>query len=354
MRILTMFILILPFCFASSLTAQSSRPRIAVGGISHESNSFNPAKTQLADFERRRVEPVDQALLEWSKSNDEVSGYVEGARRFGLELYPAMVAGADPKGPVTDEAFNRLLDELIRRLKSAPKLDGLLLANHGAMVVESYPHADAEMVRRLRQVLGHNFPIVVTHDFHANVSPEIVKESTVLITYKENPHIDTKERGVQAAQIMAGIVSGKLKPTQAVVKPPMIYNIVFQNTRVAPLKPIVDESRLLEKNPKILAVSVSGGYQYADVPSMGPSVVVVTDGDQQLADKEAKRLSDELWQTREEIRLRLPDPAAAVREAMSATKFPIALFDTGDNIGGGSGGDITFILHELDRKKATG
>jgi microcystin degradation protein MlrC len=349
-----MFILILPFCFASSLTAQSSRPRIAVGGISHESNSFNPAKTQLADFERRRVEPVDQALLEWSKSNDEVSGYVEGARRFGLELYPAMVAGADPKGPVTDEAFNTLLDELIQRLKSAPKLDGLLLANHGAMVVESYPHADAEMVRRLRQLLGPDFPIVVTHDFHANVSPEIVKESTVLITYKENPHIDTNERGVQAAQIMAGIVSGKLKPTQAIVKPPMMYNIVFQNTKVAPLKPIVDESRLLEKNPKILTVSVSGGYQYADVPAMGPSVVVVTDNDPALAEREAQRLSDMLWATRHEIVLKLPDAAAAVKEAMASDRFPVALMDMGDNIGGGSSGDSTFILSELLKQKAQG
>ena len=29
------------------------------------------------------------------------------ARRFDLELYPTLVGGADPKGPVTDEAFTR-------------------------------------------------------------------------------------------------------------------------------------------------------------------------------------------------------------------------------------------------------
>jgi microcystin degradation protein MlrC len=39
---------------------------------------------------------------------------------------------------------------------------------------------------------------------------------------------------------------------------------------------------------------------------------------------------------------------------MSATKFPVALFDTGDNIGGGSAGDSTFILEELVRQKAAG
>jgi microcystin degradation protein MlrC len=334
--------------------AQTRQPLIAVGGIAHESNSFNPAKTQLSDFSRRKTAPIEEVLQEWSKSSDIISGYVEGARRYGLKLHPTLVAVAAPKGIVTDAAFNTLIDELIRQLKAAPKLDGLLLDNHGAMVVESYPHGDAETVRRLREAMGPAFPIVVTHDFHANVSPEIVKLSSALVTFKENPHIDTKERGFQAAQIMAGIVSGKVKPVQAIAKPDMVYNIVFQYTKREPLLPIVEESRRLEKNPKILACSVSGGYQYADVPDMGPSVVVVTDNDLALAEREARRLSEMLWATRDRIVLKVPDPAAAVRLAMTGDKFPAVLIDMGDNIGGGSAGDSTFILAELVKQKAPG
>jgi microcystin degradation protein MlrC len=292
--------IVLLVLFTPFVRPQARQPLIAVGGIAHESNSFNPSKTQLSDFSRRKTAPVGEVLQEWSKSSDIISGYVEGARRFGLKLHPTLVAVATPKGVVTDEAFNTLMDELIRQLKAAPKLAGLLLDNHGAMVVESYPHGDVEAVRRLREAMGPAFPIVVTHDFHANVSPEIVKLSTALITFKENPHIDTKERGFQAAQIMAGIVSGKVKPVQAVAKPPMMYNIVFQYTKREPLLPIVEESRRLEQNPKILACSVSGGYQYADVPDMGPSVVVVTDNDPALAEREAKRLSDMLRKKRDD------------------------------------------------------
>lgn len=336
------------------LSAQAHRPRIAIGGISHESDSFNPAKTGIADFVVRRNRPIDAALREWAKSNDIVSGYVEGGRRYGLDLYPTMVAQAMPEGPVTDEALNKLTAELIRQLKAAPKLDGLLLDLHGAMFVESYPVGDAEVVRRLREVFPAPFPIVVTHDFHANVSPEIVKLSTVLITYKEDPHLDTHERGLQAAEVMAKIVSGKVKPVQAIVKPPMLYNIVYQNTFAAPLKPIVDESKRLEKNPKILAVSVSGGYQYADSPALGPSVVVATDNDPALAQKEAQRLADMLWATRDRLVLNLPDAAEGVRRAMAGDKFPAVLVDMGDNIGGGSPGDSTFVLSELVRQKAQG
>jgi microcystin degradation protein MlrC len=222
------------------------------------------------------------------------------------------------------------------------------------MVTEKYPSGDAELVRRVREAMGAGFPIVVTHDFHANITPEIVRDSNVLITYKENPHIDPKDRGLQAARIMAGIVGGKLKPVQVVVKPPMMYNIVYQHTRRPPLLPIVEESRRLEENPKILACSVSGGYQYADVPQMGPSVVVVTDADRALAEREAKRLSDMLWATRDQLVLKVPDAAEAVRQAKAATKFPIALIDMGDNIGGGSSGDSTFILDQLLKQEAQG
>jgi len=339
---------------AVCVSGQTRRALIGVGGISHETNTFNPAKTGLADFSSRAAASVEEFLRENEKTNTTISGYIEGTRRFGLDLHPTVITGASPKGTVTDEAFQTLTAELIRRLRAAPKLDGVLLALHGAMVVESYASGDLEIVRRVRQALGPQLPIVVTHDFHANVSPEMAKLSTALITYKENPHVDTRERGIQAAQVMAAAVSGRARPVQAIVKPPMMYNIVFQYTRREPLLPIVEESRRLEENPKILAVSVSGGYQYADVPEMGPSVTVVTDNDPGLAQREAQRLSDMLWGTRDRIVLNLPDAARAVQLARGSEKFPVALIDMGDNIGGGSSGDSTFVLHELLRQEAKG
>ncbi len=348
MRFLWLFVMVLAAC------AQTHRPRIAVAGISHESNSFNPAKTTLADFGDWKQMTPEQFLARAGAGNTIVAGYIEGARQFGMDLYPTLVVGASPKGPVTKDAFETLASEILRRLKAAPPLDGILLAQHGAMVVEGFASGDAELVRRVRAAMGPKMPIVVTHDFHANVTPEIVRDSTALVIFKENPHIDTRERGLQAARIMAGIVTGKVHPVQALAKPQMMYNIVFQYTKRPPLLPIVDEARRLEQNPKILAVSVSGGYQYADVPQMGPSAVVVTDGDKALAEREAKRLSDMLWATRDRLVLKLPDAAGAVRLAMAEKKFPVALIDMGDNIGGGSAGDSTFLLAELLRQKAQG
>src|SRR5262249_27260850 len=116
------------------------------------------------------------------------------------------------------------------------------------------------------------------HDFHANISPEIVEMTNVLITYQQNPHVDTKQRGMRAAAILGRMVAGEIQPRQALVKPPLLWNIVHQNTSQEPLKSITEASIELEKRPGILAASVACGFQYNDVPYIGPSVIVVTDG----------------------------------------------------------------------------
>ena len=166
-------------------------------GSSAARRHFNPSKTVLGDFTPRRTAPREQALDDWSKSNDEISGYIEGARRHGLDLFPALMASATPKGPVTDDAFNTLTGQLIAQLKAAPHLDGLLLALHGAMVAESYADADTEILRRLRQAFGPKFPIVVTHDFHANVSEDYCQAFNRSPHVLENPPLDTRDRGIQ-------------------------------------------------------------------------------------------------------------------------------------------------------------
>jgi microcystin degradation protein MlrC len=61
-----------------------------------------------------------------------------------------------------------------------------------------------------------------------------------------------------------------------------------------------------------------------------------------------------LWATREQLVLKLPDAAQAVSDAMKEERFPVVLIDLGDNIGGGTPGDSTFILEELLRQKAQG
>lgn len=324
--------------------------RIAIGGIIHESNTFAVTPTTLADFAvHRGAELVDH----YRPTFHEVGGYIAGADEYDYELAPLLTASALPAGPVTREAFETLVGELLDKLRSAlPTSDGFLLALHGAMVADDFPQADGEVVRRVRELVGPDFPVIVTHDYHGNVPAQLVQDATALIIYKTTPHIDQRERGLQAAELMVRTVRQEVRPVSAIVKPEVLFNIAFHNTNSGPMQPLMQAAIALEKEPGILACSIAAGYQYADVPAMGPSIVVVADGDQALAAREAQHLGDKMWASRDQLLPNVPNAAEAVRQAMAATKTPVALMEMGDNIGGGSAGDATIILKELIEQNA--
>ena len=324
---------------------------LAIAGIMHESNTFSDTSTDAAAFSQTHA---GNMIKRWGEAHHEISGFIQGATEFDYMIYPTFMATAIPAGPVTDDVFDRMTDILIQHLKAAPKHEGLLLALHGAMVVESYPDGDGEVLRRLRDAFGRDFPIVVTFDQHANVSEQMVADSTALVIYKTTPHIDQRQRGLQAAELMMRILRGEVTPTQALAKPPMLLNILYHVTNAPPMASILNAAKQLEEEPNILVGNVAVGYPYADVHEAGPAFVVVTDDDPQLAQTEAERLSDMLWNARGQLTLDLPDAAQAVEQAIQSDNPPVILVEMGDNIGGGSPGDSTFILSELVRQKASG
>lgn len=325
--------------------------KIAFGGIMHESNTFSTAPT---DFNAFSHTIGDDIISVWQNTHHEIGGFIECMSDQNINGIPTLMASATPAGPVTDAAFNKLTDILIQQLKAIQNLDGILLALHGAMVVDSYPDGDGEVLCRLREEFGESIPIVITLDHHANVSQQMVDKSTAIVIYKTNPHIDQRQRGIQAGELLIRIISENVIPTQALAKPPMILNILYQNTSAEPMSPIVKDAIHLENEPNILAASVAAGYPYADVSEIGPSFVVVADNDPQLAQTEADRLSDMLWNVRDTLSLNLPNAETAVAKAVISRDHPVILVEMGDNIGGGSPGDSTIILSELLQQETTG
>jgi microcystin degradation protein MlrC len=79
-------------------------------------------------------------------------------------------------------------------------------------------------------------------------------------------------------------------------------------------------------------------------------VVVTTDCDPELARKLAETLGDMMFAHRVEFIVDLPDPAETIRLAMGAEHPPVAIADSGDNIGGGTPGDGTALLREIFRQ----
>jgi microcystin degradation protein MlrC len=327
--------------------------RVAIAGFMHESNTFNPLPTNRASFAAQSLIYGPDLIHEWREAHHEVGGFIAGARVHGYEPVPLVMAWATPSGPVSDDIFEEVTGRLIDGLKRE-RPDGLLLALHGAMVAEKHLDADGEVLARVRQAVGPDFPIVVSLDLHGNISQRLADGCTAAVAYRTNPHVDQFECGQRAAALLVRTLRGEVRPRLALAKPPMVVNIMVHDTSLEPMKLLMDDIRAVETRRGILAASFLPAFAYSDVPQMGPAVLVVTDGDADLAQREANRFAARVWDMRAQLTRDLPDAPAAVAEALKASKLPVVLVDTGDNVGGGSAADGTVLLAELLRQGATG
>lgn len=325
--------------------------RIAIGGIMHESNTFATTRADRARFVQGSLAFGEDLIPVWQEAHHEMGGMIEGASKFGYRLLPTAMAWATPSGPVDDAVLDEVVDRIISDVRKG-NVDGVLLALHGAMVTPHVPAADADVLRRVREAIGPDLPLIATLDFHGNCSQPMADAANALVGYQTYPHIDQRARGLLAAELMARTVRREIKPVTYVAKRQMIANILGQATDREPMKGLMASARAAESRPGMLSTSVMGGFYYADVPNMGPSVIAVADGDRSLARAVADELAEQMWQVRHELYVPCVDAKQAVRQAMHSPQGPIVLVDLGDNIGGGSAGDGTVLLQEMIRQQA--
>jgi microcystin degradation protein MlrC len=327
--------------------------RIGIAGISHESNSFSSQPTTLDRFREHGLLRGDEIVARHRDAHSKIAGYLQGAELYGYSAVPLFVAGAAPMAPLTADTYETLVGEVLDAIRAAGPLDGLFLYLHGAMVSEQYPDADGEMCARVRRLLGPDVPIMTTPDIHANMSQPMVEHTTATVIYRTNPHLDTRERGLETAQLMARTVRGEIQPVQWLEQPPMLINILKQHTGEEPSLGLVRDAEEAARRPRILSTSLSLSYQYADVVEMGASFLAVADGDLQTARDAARWMARRAWARRVDFVADAPSPEQALREAAAYPERPVVLMDVGDNVGGGSAADSTILLQEALRAAIT-
>ncbi|MSR58553.1 MAG: M81 family peptidase [Planctomycetaceae bacterium] len=330
--------------------------RIAIGGISHETSTFEKTPTTVADFAAgfglfRGAEMLER----FRGANICTGGFIEGARRHGFELVPLLWGFAYPSGLITRADYATLKDEFLERLKCEQAaqggVDGVLLDLHGAMVVDGIDDADGDFIASVREAVGLDCPIVVTFDLHGNHSLKRVEAATAIVGFDTYPHVDMAERGGEAADLMVATLNGTIQPVMAFRNVPLFWSAPCQITDHPPMNEVIEFVHALEKRPGILSVTVATGFPWADVPNMGVSVIVVADGNQSLAANTAEELANWIWERRERWHREPLDVSEALRQGEAQGRFPIILADHADNTGGGAPGDSTEILHTfLERR----
>ena len=332
--------------------------RVAIAGFNHETNTFHPRPTTLADFRGPRGTwwVGEQIIAAAAGTRSVLGGMIDAALTHGWDLVPIFFAMHPPTtGTVTAEAADTIRANIVDPI-ARDHFDGILLHLHGAACAENLPDPEAIILRDVRRAVGPDVPIVVVFDLHANIGLDWTEYANAIVGYKTAPHTDFYERGIEGAQILARALRREIRPVVVAEKPPILIKSGLMSMTTAPLaliKPpmfwLMERGREMEREDGIVNVSIAAGFGDSDSPPSGMTVLVNADGDRDRAQRYARELARLAWQLRRGFQtdLVLTPVDTAIARAVAAPEGTVILADQGNNTAGGSPGDGTAILAGL-------
>src|SRR6185295_14628079 len=90
-------------------------------------------------------------------------------------------------------------------------------------------------------------------------------------------------RARHAANLMARTVRGEIRPTMAFRTLPLLWSAAKMIDAEPPMSLVVEKLREINARAGVLSASLGVGYQWIDNPTVGASAIVVTDGNEALA-----------------------------------------------------------------------
>src|SRR5262245_9921957 len=215
------------------------------------------------------------------------------------------------------------------------------------MGVSGVARPEAELARRVRAVVGRRAFIVGTFDPHGNEDEEFLRRADMAFTVKYFPHYDSHLQGERAARMLVRAIRGDYKPATVTQRVPIISATVLQWTGASPWMDLVQRALTWEAREPDLYVNFFFGFPFADVPDVGMTFQVMTNGDVALARKVADDMAAAAWRRREGLLNStkvhtIPEGVKLAKQAMARGATPVVLADHSDR-----SGSATWILKEI-------
>jgi microcystin degradation protein MlrC len=311
--------------------------------LATETNTFAPMPTGLDAFRERGYfapgEHPDAPTL--------FTGPLWAARlrakALGLELAEGTCAFAMPSGTTTRHAHETLRARLLDDLRAAMPVDVVLLGLHGAMVADGCDDCEGDLIERVRAIVGPGVVIGAELDPHTHLSERMVRHADLLMAFREYPHVDAVERGLELVDACVAIARGAPRPVAAVHD---CGTIRVLRTPVEPVRGFVDRAKAMEGRDGVVSISTIHGFPWGDSPDLGTKLLVYAT-DAHTAAEVAARLGTELRTICDVVREPGLSIDAAIDEALAAETIPVVFADGADNAGGGAPSDATFVLRRL-------
>ena len=149
---------------------------------------------------------------------------------------------------------------------------------------------------------ARTMPIAATFDTHVHGTARMARFADALVGFKTHPHVDHYDAARLAMSILVRAVRGEVRPITVHRKLRMLTSAEKQNNQVpGAYRDLIAVSREMETRPGVLAVSIFTTQPWMDLPEVGWSIEVVTDGDRALGEAIADELGRMCWDRREEF-----------------------------------------------------
>ncbi len=319
--------------------------RIAIAGISHETNTYCQSPTTRRDFYELRGERILDTLGQES----DLGGAVGACAQLDVEAVPLLFVSAQPSGTIDHQTYQDFKAEIIDGLAATAPIDALVLCLHGAGVVDGIEDMEADLISAIRELTGPDLPIAASFDLHGNVTQRMAELLDGTFACHHYPHVDLHERAAEAVALVVRMAREGIRPTSVVTHLPML--LPTTTTFIDPGKSRLEKILAAEAEDGVIDVSWFHGFPYTDVAHVGTYIVVTTEGDRDQAERIGRVLASELWHDRALFEPQSLSADEAVTEAAnlpwSPEQGPIVIHETSDNCGGGAPGDGTHLLRAM-------
>ncbi|MDR3099703.1 MAG: M81 family metallopeptidase [Paraburkholderia sp.] len=328
------------------MATHQHRPRFAVAGLFHETNTYATectGPTPLAAFRQYHGDEIERFSRD---ANDAVGGFIEGASGGAASLAYTYLAGATPSSTIEAGAYAQMKQHILDGIRAALPVDGVLLALHGAGVVEGVDDLEGDLLSAVRALVGPGMPIAAVYDLHGNMTDEMRKSCDLTLPCRLYPHTDLRARGVEAVELLLLMVRGELQPVTRMCRLPMLPYLIgtHSGSVAADVNALCAE---IAKRDGVIDCSWFHGFPYADIAWPCPVVVCTTGGDDALAQRCADEVATWIWNHREAFLPDIVSPAEGIAQALAEAVGPVVVNERSDNPGGGTPGDATHLLRAL-------
>ena len=332
--------------------------RIAIAGISHETNTYCQGVTTSAHFYVRRA----QAMQAAAGQETDIGGAMAACERLGAAAVPLMFAQAQPSGLIERATFEAFANEIIQGLGSE-SFDAVVLLLHGAGVADGVADIEGELAARVRQLVGEEIPVVASFDLHGNITQRMCDNLNGVFACHHYPHIDLHVQAEAAVELAVTLSRDKRKGRCSLASIPMLLptTTTFEGIGQSMLAEVLAQ----EAETPCVDISWFHGFPYTDIEHVGCSVVVSWLEDemtQEQASAVARGVGQRLWDQREAFRPTSLSAEQAVDTAVAEVEVevdagtdtitdtgrgPEVIHETSDNCGAGTPGDGTHLLRAM-------